>query len=111
MKNIIVVAGATGTLGQKICLELIKRNIKVRAIIREKSNQEKVDTLEKMGVEVFKVELSDEQGLQIACTGVSCVISSLAGLHDVIVEAQTKLLKAAISVGVHCIVRIMAKGY
>lgn len=100
MEKLIVVAGATGNLGQKICRELIKRNVKVRAIVRAESNKEKVDVLEKMGVEIYKVDLSDEKGLIDACSGVSCVVSALAGLHEVIVKAQTDLLKAAISAGV-----------
>jgi len=100
MDKLILVAGATGNLGQKICRELIKRNAKVRAIIREESSKEKVDVLEKMGVEIFKADLSDEHELIKACSGVSCLVSALAGLSDIIVVAQTKLLNAAISAGV-----------
>lgn len=100
MQKLILVAGATGNLGQKICRELIKRNTKVRAIVRDDSNPEKVSALEKMGVEIFKVDISNEQELVAACAGVSCIVSAVAGLHDVIVDAQTKLLNAAITSGV-----------
>ncbi|SEB20922.1 NmrA family NAD(P)-binding protein [Pedobacter hartonius] len=99
--KLILVAGATGNLGQKICRELIKNKVKVRAVIRKESSNEKVDSLEKMGVELFKADLSNEQELIKACTGVSCVVSALAGLSNVIVEAQTKLLNAAIAAGVN----------
>jgi hypothetical protein len=100
MKKLILVAGATGNLGQKICRELIKRDVLVRAIVREDSKQGKVDALEKMGVDIFKVDLSDEKELIGACQGVSCVVSAVAGLHDVIVGTQTKLLNAAVAAGV-----------
>ncbi|WP_461452467.1 NmrA family NAD(P)-binding protein [Mucilaginibacter sp.] len=100
MENLILVAGATGNLGQKICRELIKRKAQVRAIVREGSKQEKVDTLEKMGVKIFKVDLDYEQQLINSCKGVSCIVSAVAGLHSVIVDAQTKLLNAAIAAGV-----------
>jgi hypothetical protein len=100
MEKLILVAGATGNLGQKICRELIKRNVQVRAIVREGSNPEKVEALEKMGVEIFKVDLSNKKELIAACNGVSCVVSAVAGLHDVVVEAQTELLNAAVAAGV-----------
>ena len=100
MEKMILVAGATGNLGQKICRELIKRNANVRAIVREGSNKEKVDALEQMGVDIFTVDLNNSRELIGACSGVSCIVSAVAGLHDVIVDAQTKLLDAAVAAGV-----------
>jgi NAD(P)-dependent dehydrogenase (short-subunit alcohol dehydrogenase family) len=95
MDKLILVAGATGTLGQKICRELIKRNAHVRAIVRDTSKKEKVDVLQKMGVEIVS-----EKDLIAACTGASCVVSAVAGLHDVIVDMQVKLLHAAVAAAV-----------
>lgn len=100
MKKLVLVAGATGNLGYKICRELIKLDIHVRALVRNGSNPEKIDALEKIGVDVFKVDLSNDQELIGACRGVSCIVSAVAGLHDVIVEMQTNLLNAAIAAGV-----------
>lgn len=100
MENLVLVSGATGNLGQRICRELIKNNIKVRAILRHESKAEKIISLEKSGVEIVKVDSTNEQELIDACTGVSCVVSAVAGLHDVIVEAQAKLLKVAVAAGV-----------
>lgn len=100
MENLILVAGATGNLGQKICRELIKRNVPVRAIVRAGSKPEKVDALEKMGVDIFEVDMDNHQELIGACNNVSCVVSAVAGLYDVIVEAQTKILNAAVAAGV-----------
>ncbi|WP_158798374.1 NmrA family NAD(P)-binding protein [Pedobacter sp. L105] len=100
MKNLILVAGATGNLGYKICRELTKLNVPVRAIVREGSDPEKIQALEQLGADVFRVDLSNEQELIGACNGVSCVVSALAGLHEVIVGMQTNLLSAAVAAGV-----------
>jgi NAD(P)-dependent dehydrogenase (short-subunit alcohol dehydrogenase family) len=100
MDKLILVAGATGKLGQKICRELIKRSVTVRAIVHHESDQSKIEALEEMGIEVFKIDLSNAEELLSACAGVCCVVSALAGLHEVIVATQTKLLTAAIAAGV-----------
>ncbi|RWY47379.1 NmrA family protein [Mucilaginibacter gilvus] len=100
MKPIILVAGATGNLGQRICRELIKINAEVRAIVRVGSKKETVDALEQMGVDIYEVDWSVQEELIGSCRGLSCVVSALTGLHDVIVEAQLKLLNAAVSAGV-----------
>jgi len=100
MEKLILVAGATGNLGQRICRELIKRKIPVRAIVRNGSAQQKIDALMEMGVDVFNVDLANEQELIGACSKVSCVVSALAGLREAILETQTKLLNAAVAAGV-----------
>ncbi|RKR84085.1 NmrA-like family protein [Mucilaginibacter gracilis] len=100
MKNLILVAGATGNLGHKICRELTKLNVPTRAIVREGSDPEKIQALEQLGIDIFKVDMSNEQELIGACHGVSCIVSAIAGLHEVIVDVQTKLLNAAVTAGV-----------
>jgi NAD(P)-dependent dehydrogenase (short-subunit alcohol dehydrogenase family) len=99
-KKVVLVAGATGNLGERICRELIKRNVEVRALIRPTTRVENINILEKMGVNIFKVEMSNQQEIIDACIGVSCVVSSVAGLRDVMVETQLKILNAAIAAGV-----------
>ena len=100
MKKIILVAGATGNLGHKIVKALLKKDVHVRAIVRTTSKQEDVDKLEQLGAEVIKADWNNETELEQACNNVSCVVSALAGLRDVIVDAQSKLLDAAIAAGV-----------
>ncbi|WP_100074804.1 SDR family NAD(P)-dependent oxidoreductase [Chryseobacterium camelliae] len=100
MEKTILVAGATGSLGEKICRELIRRGAEVKAVVRAESNAEKVNALEALGVNVIQADFNDASMLESACSGVSCVVSSLAGLRDVIVETQAKLLDAAVSTGV-----------
>jgi hypothetical protein len=100
MKTTILVAGGTGNLGGRIITALIKRGAEVRAIVRQGSEPEKIVKLTELGAKVITVDMSDVGQLKQACQGVSCVVSALAGLHDVIVDSQTKLLDAAIAVGV-----------
>ncbi|MBS7562906.1 SDR family NAD(P)-dependent oxidoreductase [Mucilaginibacter sp. Bleaf8] len=100
MKNTILVAGATGNLGEKICRELIKRGATVRAIVRNESEPAKVEALQKLGVSIIKANFADASHLEATCSDISCVVSALAGLHDVIVTAQSQLLNAAVQAGV-----------
>lgn len=100
MKTTILVAGATGNLGEKVCRELIKRGANVKAIVRAESDAAKVDALQKLGVAVIKADFNDPSALTSACAGVDCVVSTLAGLRDVIVTTQTQLLQAAVQAGV-----------
>ncbi len=100
MKPTILVAGGTGNLGGRIIKALIKRGAEVRAIVRNGSEPAKIAKLTELGTKVITIDLSDAAQLKQSCQGVSCVVSALAGSHDVIVDSQTKLLDAAIAAGV-----------
>jgi len=100
MRKTILVAGATGNLGKRIVLALLCKNAEVRVVVRSSSDKEKISALEKLGAKVYKIEHWDLKELTEACLGVSCVVSSLAGLREVIVHAQIVLLNAAIAAGV-----------
>jgi uncharacterized protein YbjT (DUF2867 family) len=100
MKPTILVAGGTGKVGEKIVKALIKRGANVRAIVRSGSALEKKEKLSALGAQVVVADMSDAAALESACQGVSCVVSALSGLRDVMVEAQTKLLEAAVAAGV-----------
>jgi hypothetical protein len=100
MKNKILVAGGTGNLGERIIRDLIKRGAEVRAVVRQGTDVSKVEKLTKLGAEIIAVDMSNVAQLKQACEGVACVVSALSGLHDVIVDAQTQLLNAAIAAGV-----------
>lgn len=99
-KALIVVAGATGNLGERIVRALVARDTQVKALVRRGSEPEKIRKLEALGATVAEVDFTDATSLASACQGASCVVSALSGLHDVIVEAQTALLEAAIVAGV-----------
>jgi hypothetical protein len=96
MKNTIVIAGATGNLGNRICRELIKKGASVKAIVRLDADLDKVEVLKEMGVNVMEVDLSSTEEIAKACDAADCLVSALAGLADVIVDLQQKILDGAI---------------
>jgi nucleoside-diphosphate-sugar epimerase len=96
----IVVAGATGNLGGRIARALLERGASVRALVRPGTARDKLERLRELGVTIADSDWSSASQLTSACSGASCVVSALAGLRDVIVEAQTVLLEAAIEAGV-----------
>ena len=99
MKNILV-AGATGNLGNRICRELIQRGASVTALVRSATDPEKQETLKKMGVVVVEVDLDNVEAIAKASKGMDCVVSSLAGLREVIIDIQKNILDGAIAAGV-----------
>lgn len=100
MAKRVVVAGATGNLGNRIVKALAAQSADVVALAREGSDPEKVKALQSAGAEVALVDLSNVEKLSKVLKGATCVVSAVQGLHDVIVDAQTLLLEAAIKAGV-----------
>ncbi len=100
MNNVIVVAGATGDLGGRIVKVLLTKNAEVRAVVRSSTNVEIIKHLETLGVKIYKVNNWTVEELTKACNGASCVVSVLAGLREVIIDAQKVLLDGAIAAGV-----------
>ena len=81
---IIVLAGATGDLGNRIARALSARGATVRALLRQGTSESKAAM-------VRQTE---------ACTDASCVVSVLNGLEPVMLDLQTRLLDAAVAAGV-----------
>jgi len=96
----IVVAGATGNLGGRIVRALVERRASVRALVRQGTTPDRLERLRDLGVTIVSVDWSSASQLIPASSGASCVVSALQGLRDVIVEAQTVLLDAAVKAGV-----------
>lgn len=96
----ILLAGATGDLGGRIAKQLVARGAAVRALVRPGAAGEAVARLRSLGAEVVQADYADAAALRAACTGAACVVSALSGLRDVIVDAQTRLLEAAVRAGV-----------
>jgi len=96
----VIVAGATGNLGGRIVRALLERGAQVRALVRQSVPTEKLEWLRNLGAVVFPADWGDASQLRAACSGTACVVSALQGLRDVIVEAQGKLLEAAVRAGV-----------
>lgn len=96
MEKIILVAGATGNLGFRIAKALVNNGAEIRVVVRSTASEEKVKALENLGVKVLKVNHWNVQELKTCCIGVTCVVSALAGLREVIIDAQKVLLDATI---------------
>jgi len=79
---------------------LLERGASVRALVRPSTARDKLERLQELGATIASVDLSSVSQVTPACSGASCVVSALAGLRDVIVEAQTVLLDAAVNAGV-----------
>ncbi|MCG6112203.1 MAG: NmrA family NAD(P)-binding protein [Paracoccus sp.] len=95
----VVLAGATGDLGQRIGLALVARGARVRAILRPLTPRDVRDLLTAQGM--TPVESAFDAGsLTQICAGAGCVVSALNGLEDVILGQQGVLLDAAVAAGV-----------
>ncbi len=100
LKKIILVAGATGNLGGRIVKSLLEKGAEVRAVVRAATDPEKIKNLEHLGVTVWKADMTNVSAVAKACAGVSCVVSALSGLREVIINTQKVLLDAAVVAGV-----------
>ncbi len=100
MSDLILLAGATGDLGARIAKALVQRGATVRAVVRPGTAEDRLAPLRAQGVEIVPVDFADGPALTEACRGAACVVSALSGLEPVIVDAQTRLLDAAVAAGV-----------
>ncbi|WP_262152655.1 NmrA family NAD(P)-binding protein [Chryseobacterium foetidum] len=100
MEKTILVAGATGNLGNRICRELVKRGATVKAIVRDSTDTDKIEILKELGAEVSIIDLNDVNAIAAECADADCVISAVAGLGDVIIDLQKRILDGAIKAGV-----------
>jgi nucleoside-diphosphate-sugar epimerase len=96
----IIIAGASGRLGTRIARSLIERGANVRALVRHETDSGSADELRKLGATIAKVDYYNGPQLTKACEGGSCVISALSGLEEVLIDAQSQLLAAALKTGV-----------
>ena len=95
----VVLAGATGNLGSRVVSALVKQGASVRALVKADAKAEKIEKLAQQDVQVVKVDYSNLAELTDGCRGATCVVSTLQGLRDVIVDAQSVLLAAAVKAG------------
>jgi uncharacterized protein YbjT (DUF2867 family) len=105
----ILVVGATGLLGTRICERLRAGGQPVRALIRGTSNPDKVQTLKSLGCELTTGDLKEPPQIQAACQGISAVISTASStlsrqpgdsIESVDLQGQLALVNAARSAGV-----------
>ena len=87
--TIVVIAGATGDLGGRIARAVLERGGNVTAIVRPDCSHDKVEALRQQGATIAKVDAYTVPELTEACRGVSCVVSALSGLRNVIVDTRS----------------------
>ncbi|ACL39712.1 NmrA family protein [Pseudarthrobacter chlorophenolicus A6] len=96
----VLVAGATGDLGQRIVSELLLGDSLVRVLTRPGSGTAHCLYGGNDRVEIHEVAYTDRAGLARALSGVDTVVSAVSGARPVIIDAQRALLAAAVEAGV-----------
>lgn len=100
----IAVVGAAGKLGRRVVNALRRQGAETIALVRPGTHKEKTAALLSMGAQVAQVELADIPALTRRLAGVDAVVSTLAGLKDVMVDGQRSVLEAAEIAGVQRII-------
>src|SRR5258708_3685695 len=105
----ILVVGATGLLGTRVCERLRAEVQPVRALVRRTSNPDKVNALRSLGCELAIGDLKVPPQIQAACQGISALISTPSStlsrqsgdsIESVDLQGQLTLVDAARSAGV-----------
>lgn len=101
---VILVAGATGSLGTRITVGLLRGGAKVRALVRPASQ---LDVIGPAGAEVVDGDLKDPDSLERACRAVDVVITTASAskrggdsIDDVDLKGNRHLIDAAARSGV-----------
>lgn len=104
-----LVVGATGFVGTEICRQLASDGKPVRALVRKSADPVKVAALEALGISLVYGDLKDRASLDVACDGVSTVISTASStfsrqagdsIESVDSLGQLNLVRAAVQAGV-----------
>lgn len=76
----VLVAGATGFLGNEICRILRAKNIPVKALVRVATDPGKIEQLTKIGVQVAQGDIRNKETLPPALQGVETVIATVSAM-------------------------------
>lgn len=99
MTQTILLAGATGMLGDRIAFHLLDQpNARVRLLVRSGGDAAKRSGIDRhlaRGAEVVEGDLRDDASLDRATRGVDIIISAVQGGPDIIVDGQTRLAQAS----------------
>lgn len=105
----ILVVGATGLLGTRVCERLRAEGQPVRALVRRTSDPDKVNALRSLGCELATGDLKERPQIEAACEGISAVISTASStrsrqqgdsIESVDLHGQLALVNAAKAAGV-----------
>ena len=110
-----LVVGASGLLGTEICRKLIEEGKQVRAFVRRSTDPAKRERLQGLGADLSYGDLKEPKTLEIACRGVSTVISTASStlsrqagdsIESVDALGQLNLVRAAKNVRVRHLIFI-----
>ena len=76
----VLVAGATGFLGNEICRQLRAKNLPVKAMVRTTTDPVKIEQLNKLGVQVVQGDLRKKETFSQVLLGVTTVISTISSM-------------------------------
>jgi len=96
----VLLAGASGDLGARTAHALVSRGATVRALTRAGAAPDKLAGLRELGAEPVQADYGDPAALRGAVEGADVVVSTVNGVRDVMIGAQTQLLEAAVAAGV-----------
>ena len=106
MTTTVLLAGATGMLGDRIAHHLLDQpEVDLRLLLRERARSdpekaEAVDALVARGAAVVAGDVTDPSSLDAATAGADVVVSALQGGPEVIVDGQVALARSAAGNGV-----------
>jgi uncharacterized protein YbjT (DUF2867 family) len=100
MTTSVLVAGATGDLGQRIVRELLTHDVRVRVLTRPGSTTAATLYGADSRIDIVTASYTDAAALTAAVAGSDCVVSAVSGIRPVIVDAQRALLAASVAAGV-----------
>ena len=94
MTQTVLLAGATGMLGGRIAVHLLRQpDARVRLLVRDRGDP-RLKALIDAGAEVIEGDLADAASLDRATQGVDVIVSAVQGGREVIVDGQVALAEA-----------------
>ena len=115
----ILVVGATGTLGMEICRRLVSAGQRFSAMVRSTSDPVKKEALDQLGGQLAQGDLKDRSSLDRACAGATAVITTPTAIlsqqqgdtfESVDLRGQMQLVDAAVAAKVGHFVFISVSG-
>lgn len=107
----IVIIGATGTIGNALLTQLVQSNIPVRAISREPEKLKiQLGKINQAVIEVAQADASDIQSLRHALQGADQLFVAMSN-SPIQVDLESNVIRTAAEVGVKHIVKISSPEY
>jgi len=102
MTRSVLVAGASGWLGQKITEALLRRGAELSLLLRGGKDHKKAHELDQFvqqGARIVSGDVLDKESLVSATQNVEVIVSALQGGPDLIIDGQFNLAEAGLAAG------------